>query len=71
MSNAAYFEFRHLRRYLKPEEAIPSMPSLLQQVELLTQDLRDARNHPMEELFDEDEFAIIQPVEDEADELDS
>ena len=71
MSNAASFEFRHLRRYLKPEEAIPSMPSLLQQVELLTQDLRDARNHPVDELDEEHEFAIIDPVDDEPDELDS
>ncbi|MEY3200526.1 MAG: hypothetical protein RIR70_76 [Pseudomonadota bacterium] len=60
MSNAASFEFRHLHRHLNPEERVPPLPSLLQQVELLAQDVRDARNH-VPEWDDEDEEAHSAP----------
>lgn len=70
MSNAASFEFRHLHRHLKPEEAIPPLPSLLQQVELLTQDLRHARNQVIE--ADDEEILpgeVVLEDDDEEDEF--
>lgn len=42
----ASFEFRHLNRHLKPEEIIPPLPSLVQQVQALVMDLHEARNQP-------------------------
>ena len=69
MSTAASFEFRHIRRHLKPEETIPAMPSLLQQVEALVDNIREARNQPQCE--DDDPLmasigpADIDPIDEE------
>jgi len=68
MSNAASFEFRHVRRHLQPEESIPPLPSLLQQLELLTQDLCHARTQVEIEEEEGDE-AAPDPVAEEDDDI--